>query len=246
MGTHPIFESDFDCLTEREREKKERMVQDTKLYDTLGVDASADPNAIKKAYRKMAPKFHPDKNPGEEAEKKFKEISAAYEVLSDEEKRQTYDRFGLEGLKEGRGGGGGMEATISSPCSSAVARHLAAAVADSAVHVAVKTLATNCALHSRICTMEKRRKWQFSARLSARSATVVAVRVRQSSVQCVAAPVSKCASNAWAQWSSRSSPNVAIVAARARPGRQKTDAASARERKSAEKRKCSRCTSTRA
>lgn len=82
------------------------MVQDTKLYDTLGVDPGADPNTIKKAYRKMALKFHPDKNPGEEAEKKFKEISAAYEVLSDEDKRQTYDRFGLEGLKEGRGGPG--------------------------------------------------------------------------------------------------------------------------------------------
>jgi len=82
------------------------MVQDTKLYETLGVDPGADPNTIKKAYRKMALKYHPDKNPGEEAEKKFKEISAAYEVLSDEDKRQTYDRFGLEGLKEGRGGAG--------------------------------------------------------------------------------------------------------------------------------------------
>jgi len=84
------------------------MVADTKLYETLGVDPSADPNTIKKAYRKMALKYHPDKNPGAEAEKKFKEISAAYEVLSDEDKKQTYDRFGLEGLKEGRGGGGGF------------------------------------------------------------------------------------------------------------------------------------------
>jgi len=82
------------------------MVADTKLYETLGIDPGADANTIKKAYRKMALKFHPDKNPGEEAERKFKEISAAYEVLSDDDKRQTYDRFGLEGLKEGRGGGG--------------------------------------------------------------------------------------------------------------------------------------------
>jgi DnaJ-class molecular chaperone len=82
------------------------MVSDTKLYDTLGVSPDADQNVIRKAYRKLALKFHPDKNPGEEAERKFKEISAAYEVLSDAEKRQNYDRFGLEGLKEGRGGPG--------------------------------------------------------------------------------------------------------------------------------------------
>jgi len=82
------------------------MVADTKLYDTLGVSPSAQPNEIKKAYRKLALKLHPDKNPGADAEKKFKEVSAAYEILQDEQKRETYDRYGLEGLKEGRGSGG--------------------------------------------------------------------------------------------------------------------------------------------
>lgn len=82
------------------------MVADTKLYDTLGVSPTAQPNEIKKAYRKLALKLHPDKNPGPDAEKKFKEVSAAYEILQDEQKRETYDRYGLEGLKEGRGSGG--------------------------------------------------------------------------------------------------------------------------------------------
>jgi len=84
------------------------MVKDTTLYDTLGVSPDADPGSIKKAYRKLALKFHPDKNPGAEAEQKFKEISAAYEVLSDDKKKTTYDRFGMDGLKEGGGGGGGF------------------------------------------------------------------------------------------------------------------------------------------
>jgi len=84
------------------------MVVDTKLYDTLAVSPTATATDIKKSYRKLALKHHPDKNPGPESEKKFKEISASYEILSDETKREQYDKYGLEGLKEGRGGGGGF------------------------------------------------------------------------------------------------------------------------------------------
>lgn len=81
-------------------------------YKRLGVDKSADEEAIKKAYRKLALKWHPDRNPNnkEEADKKFKEISEAYEVLSDKNKRQIYDTYGEEGLKAGPNGpdmGGG-------------------------------------------------------------------------------------------------------------------------------------------
>jgi len=81
------------------------MVKDTKLYDELGVAPEATFDQIKKAYRKLALKFHPDKNPDKEAAEKFKEISAAFEVLGDEKKRELYDRVGVEGLKEGHGGG---------------------------------------------------------------------------------------------------------------------------------------------
>ncbi|KAJ9187857.1 hypothetical protein P3X46_003272 [Hevea brasiliensis] len=83
-------------------------------YDILQVPRSASDEQIKRAYRKLALKYHPDKNPGnEEANKRFAEINNAYEVLSDNQKRDIYDKYGEEGLKQhmasgGRGGGMGM------------------------------------------------------------------------------------------------------------------------------------------
>ena len=68
-------------------------------YDILGVERKASEQDIKKAYKRMALKFHPDKNKDPGAEEKFKEIAEAYEVLIDAEKRATFDRYGEEGLK---------------------------------------------------------------------------------------------------------------------------------------------------
>ena len=78
-------------------------------YEVLGVGRDADDAAIKKAYRALAKKYHPDMNPGDaEAEKKFKEASEAYAVLSDAEKRRKYDQFGHAAFEGGAGGAGGF------------------------------------------------------------------------------------------------------------------------------------------
>lgn len=76
-------------------ERVKIMVTKTDYYDVLGINKNADEKTIKKAYRKLAKKYHPDINPGDSnAEAKFKEVTEAYEVLSDPEKKKLYDRFG--------------------------------------------------------------------------------------------------------------------------------------------------------
>jgi molecular chaperone DnaJ len=78
-------------------------------YEILGIDKNASQEDIKKAYRKIAIKYHPDKNPGDKAaEEHFKEAAEAYEVLSNSDKRAQYDRFGHSGMRGGFAGGGGM------------------------------------------------------------------------------------------------------------------------------------------
>ena len=78
------------------------------LYEVLGVARGATPADLKKAYRNLAQQFHPDKCPGDKsAEEKFKEAANAYQILSDNEKRAAYDRYGFDGLRRGGGGGPG-------------------------------------------------------------------------------------------------------------------------------------------
>ncbi|CAI8379527.1 MAG: Chaperone protein DnaJ [Owenweeksia sp. TMED14] len=84
------------------------MGQKRDFYEVLGVNKSSSGDEIKKAYRKLAIKFHPDKNPGDDAaEDKFKEAAEAYEVLSNSEKKQKYDQFGHQAFGPGSGGSGG-------------------------------------------------------------------------------------------------------------------------------------------
>ena len=85
--------------------QKREPADTTKLYETLGIEKSSTAAQIKKAYRKKALRMHPDKGGDPE---EFKKLQAAYDVLSDEDKRKTYDKYGLEGLEEGGGPGGGM------------------------------------------------------------------------------------------------------------------------------------------
>src|SRR5437660_4120699 len=79
------------------------------LYETLGVSHSATPDEITKAYRKLARQHHPDRNPGDKsAEAKFKEVSSAYEILSDKQKRAQFDQFGHAGPGGSPNGPGGF------------------------------------------------------------------------------------------------------------------------------------------
>ena len=85
------------------------MAQKRDYYEVLGVDKNASDAEIKKAYRKLAIKYHPDRNPdNKEAEEKFKEAAEAYDALHDPQKRQQYDQFGFDGPQGGFGGGAGM------------------------------------------------------------------------------------------------------------------------------------------
>ena len=74
-------------------------------YETLGVNRNASEEDLKKAYRRLAMKYHPDRNPSPEAEEKFKQINEAYEVLSDPKKKQMYDTYGADAVNNGAGFG---------------------------------------------------------------------------------------------------------------------------------------------
>ena len=85
------------------------VLSESDYYKILGVDRNADEKEIKRAYRELSKKFHPDKNPGdEEAQNKYMDITNAYDVLMDSEKRSVYDRYGEDGIKGGAGNGGGQ------------------------------------------------------------------------------------------------------------------------------------------
>ena len=90
-------------------------------YDVLGVDRAADEQDIKKAYRRIAMKYHPDRNPDDaDADSKFKEATEAYEILSDSDKRGSYDQVGHAGVDPSMGGGGFQGRVLPDACAASV------------------------------------------------------------------------------------------------------------------------------
>ena len=87
-------------------------MNNTEYYDRLGVSKNASQDEIKKAYRKLSKKYHPDINKEADAEQKYKDVQEAYETLSDEQKRAAYDQYGPAGANAGFGGGGGEGARL--------------------------------------------------------------------------------------------------------------------------------------
>ena len=83
-------------------------MNNTEFYDRLGVSKNASADEIKKAYRKLSKKYHPDINKEPGAEEKYKEVQEAYETLSDDQKRAAYDQYGVAGANGGFGGAGGF------------------------------------------------------------------------------------------------------------------------------------------
>lgn len=108
------------------------MILKRDYYEVLGVNKNADAATIKKAYRKLAKKYHPDSNEGNaSAAEHFKEVNEAYDVLSDEKKRKLYDQFGHAAFEEGAGNYGNAQG---SPLAVALAEHRA-------IHLAVVSMA---------------------------------------------------------------------------------------------------------
>ena len=121
-------------------------------YDVLGVSRNADEAQIKKAYRKLAKKYHPDTNAGNaEAEQKFKEVTEAYDVLGDKEKRKLYDQFGHAAFDQTAGAGAGMADRAADSGGPTVQADRAAAIRNIILRAAIWM--TSSEIFSEICSI---------------------------------------------------------------------------------------------